>query len=61
MKEINDFINGLLQIIGAESFEDEINYQYNLMMAHWLDESEAYSAWSRDREAEIFNSLDVPV
>lgn len=61
MKEINDFINGLLQIIGSEGLEDEINYQYNLMMEQWLDECEAYSAWSRDREAEFFNNLDALV
>ena len=54
MKEINDFINGLLQIVAAESIEDEINYRYNLMMEQWLDECDTYSAWSRDREAEIF-------
>lgn len=54
MSEIEKFINGTLQIIASEALEEQIEDRYNQMMEEWLDQFEAYSAWSRDREAEMF-------
>lgn len=61
MSEIEKFINGTLQIIATENLEEQIVDRYNLMMEEWLEQFEAYSAWSRDREAEMFANFDCLV